>query len=303
MSVPSSPSASPSWSGGRRNSQQRNSGPKSAGEPPRPARDGYEWVWFPEGYWAERPLECRRSSNKSQASSTVGKRLLSWTPRSRPTPRDATHDAFGTPTTPGIGGISDSDHDVLLTPRGFTPVSPMSSQSQRMSYLMMNRGLPQSPYLSEQEQVAALQNPLAVPREIDSEDTWKSSSPPEEPAEEAAARTRRGTMAAIGPMNLWRSMHNHHHQHRVRVSAVITPQKPVMIVQPCALTRNSLRNRQTRTTKNVYRCLTPLQATSLRSPSGPHQQLHLSKSFLAFTHRTRTESRTYTIPHQNHTQC
>jgi hypothetical protein len=23
-------------------------------DPPRPARDGYEWVWFSEGYWAER---------------------------------------------------------------------------------------------------------------------------------------------------------------------------------------------------------------------------------------------------------
>lgn len=25
-------------------------------DPPRPAREGLEWVWFPEGYWAERPL-------------------------------------------------------------------------------------------------------------------------------------------------------------------------------------------------------------------------------------------------------
>lgn len=23
-------------------------------DPPRPAKDGFEWVWFPEGYWAER---------------------------------------------------------------------------------------------------------------------------------------------------------------------------------------------------------------------------------------------------------
>lgn len=23
-------------------------------DPPRPAKEGYEWVWFPEGYWAER---------------------------------------------------------------------------------------------------------------------------------------------------------------------------------------------------------------------------------------------------------
>lgn len=25
-------------------------------DPPRPAREGYEWVWFPAGYWAEREL-------------------------------------------------------------------------------------------------------------------------------------------------------------------------------------------------------------------------------------------------------
>jgi parafibromin len=28
--------------------------PRHAADPPRPAREGYEWVWFPEGYWAER---------------------------------------------------------------------------------------------------------------------------------------------------------------------------------------------------------------------------------------------------------
>lgn len=25
-------------------------------DPPRPSRHGYEWVWFPEGYWAEREI-------------------------------------------------------------------------------------------------------------------------------------------------------------------------------------------------------------------------------------------------------
>ncbi|KAG0649142.1 Cell division control 73 [Hyphodiscus hymeniophilus] len=28
--------------------------PRHAADPPRPAREGFEWVWFPEGYWAER---------------------------------------------------------------------------------------------------------------------------------------------------------------------------------------------------------------------------------------------------------
>ena len=28
--------------------------PRHAADPPRPPKDGFEWVWFPEGYWAER---------------------------------------------------------------------------------------------------------------------------------------------------------------------------------------------------------------------------------------------------------
>lgn len=42
-------------------------------DPPRPPRPGMEWVWFPEGYWAERELP--PSSNYASAS------LLKWTRR------------------------------------------------------------------------------------------------------------------------------------------------------------------------------------------------------------------------------
>lgn len=35
-------------------------------DPPRPAREGLEWVWFPEGYWAER--EIRDNPAEKQAS-------------------------------------------------------------------------------------------------------------------------------------------------------------------------------------------------------------------------------------------
>jgi parafibromin len=39
--------------------QERKSGveefpPRHTSDPPRPPREGFEWVWFPEGYWAER---------------------------------------------------------------------------------------------------------------------------------------------------------------------------------------------------------------------------------------------------------
>lgn len=35
-------------------SSYRELSSRHAADPPRPAREGYEWVWFPEGYWAER---------------------------------------------------------------------------------------------------------------------------------------------------------------------------------------------------------------------------------------------------------
>lgn len=211
MSSTHSPPVSPAWSGSRRPSQ-RSSGPKSPSDPPRSARDGFEWVWYPEGYWAERPLERRRSSNKSQSSSTVGKKILSWAPRSKHSPKDRAHGALERPMTPVD---IDSDHEVLLSPRGFSSISPISQQP-RLSHFMPARGLPQSPYLSEQEQVAALQNPafITAREHVDSEDTWKSSSPVGESAEGETAAPRRGTMAAIAPRSLWMSMHNH----RVKVS-------------------------------------------------------------------------------------
>jgi parafibromin len=30
--------------------------PRHSADPPRPPKPGYEWVWFPEGYWAEREI-------------------------------------------------------------------------------------------------------------------------------------------------------------------------------------------------------------------------------------------------------
>ncbi|TGO86337.1 hypothetical protein BPOR_0312g00030 [Botrytis porri] len=39
-----------------RNFDTRPIVPQQGIDPPRPAREGYEWVWFPAGYWAEREL-------------------------------------------------------------------------------------------------------------------------------------------------------------------------------------------------------------------------------------------------------
>lgn len=39
-------------------------------DPPRSPKQDYEWVWFPEGYWAERPLSSFNPSHQSQVSSS-----------------------------------------------------------------------------------------------------------------------------------------------------------------------------------------------------------------------------------------
>lgn len=44
-------------------------------DPPRPARDGLEWVWFPDGYWAEREV---RALSPSFTSTKFGSRPRWW---------------------------------------------------------------------------------------------------------------------------------------------------------------------------------------------------------------------------------
>ena len=39
---------------------------RDAIEPPRPAKEGFEWVWFPEGYWAERERRDSPNSRKQR---------------------------------------------------------------------------------------------------------------------------------------------------------------------------------------------------------------------------------------------
>lgn len=48
----------------------------TVGDPPRPAKVGYEWVWFPDplGYWAERP-EIPRNTPSTPKSLSIWKRI------------------------------------------------------------------------------------------------------------------------------------------------------------------------------------------------------------------------------------
>lgn len=88
-------------------------------DPPRPAKEGYEWVWFPEGYWAEREYQASDMS----LSKALDMRLWKRKKQSR-----RSH--------------SGSSHDVEpLTQRtsSFTPLSPYLSEEAHVQSLQKPR--------------------------------------------------------------------------------------------------------------------------------------------------------------------
>lgn len=160
-----SPSGSPGfWSWSARGRSACDLEPKT-GDPPRPAKDGFEWVWYPEGYWAERSSERQQKSNepihgqeraKHAPANSQGK-IFKWGAR----PRSS------------IAELPEHSAERPGFRRSATGISPLSDAQHPLWQLPKN--LPQSPYLSESEQVAALQQSvdskslLAGPR---IRDTW-----------------------------------------------------------------------------------------------------------------------------------
>jgi hypothetical protein len=121
-------------------------------DPPRPARLGYEWVWFPEGYWAEREFREVHDYKESESrdASESQSRLFKWRSRSSKSKSSG-----------------DSPRAAPISPRQplYTPPSPS----------LAGFPIPPSPYLSEQAHVQSLQNPLRlkVSREsIDAGTPW-----------------------------------------------------------------------------------------------------------------------------------
>ncbi|KAH8764293.1 hypothetical protein F5883DRAFT_645815 [Diaporthe sp. PMI_573] len=119
-------------------------------DPPRPAKDGYEWVWFPEGYWAERRTS-RRTSSKTPSTnlaSSAGK-IFRWPSRTN---------AYPAPP---------QEHEL----RELSPKTIQSNTTQSLPHLNLPkqssgsfsppRTLPHSPWLSEAAQVQALQRPAS----------------------------------------------------------------------------------------------------------------------------------------------
>lgn len=145
-----SPSISPPgfWSEAARD-YARNSRNIGGHDPPRPAKDGFEWVWFPDGYWAERPTT-RRDSSKRPGTISVGSagKIFKWT--SRMNERSP---------------LQSQEHEQRdLSPKTVQPTPPLGVPQLNMPKRTTEsfsppRTLPHSPWLSEAAQVEALQRP------------------------------------------------------------------------------------------------------------------------------------------------
>lgn len=96
-------------------------------DPPRPAREDSEWVWYPEGYWAERKI----GLSSPRKSGTPGF-LIKW--------RSKSTKSVSEPGARGHERSSDRE------------TSPLTASPRTLT--------PSSPYASEEAHVASLQHPL-----------------------------------------------------------------------------------------------------------------------------------------------
>ncbi|ETS82615.1 hypothetical protein PFICI_04491 [Pestalotiopsis fici W106-1] len=111
---------------------------KTGIDPPRPAREGCEWVWFPGGYWAERE---RVDTPTPESSTKTGFR---WRKRS------TRNNSSGQTEKSGNGSI--------ISPRAIPQASSPIDYINR-SDLSLTRPPLLSPYLTEASHVFSLQQP------------------------------------------------------------------------------------------------------------------------------------------------
>lgn len=102
-------------------------------DPPRPPKEGYEWVWYPEGYWAERKF--RPIDFAAASSRTPEAKVWKWRRRSRKT------------------GSGSHDNDASRP-------SPKTNQPQQQLSTSNNTPTsPHSPFRTEEAHILALQSP------------------------------------------------------------------------------------------------------------------------------------------------
>lgn len=143
----------------------------SSFDPPRPARAGYEWVWFPEGYWAEREYRVLDRSHSRASDLRIWKRRR----QSRKSHSGSGHDA-GPLTVTGASA--------------YTPLSP---------------------YLSEEAHVLSLQHPLGIAvdkgeqkeERAAPEDQPQSAAPTALPKDESAAEASNRPQMKRFPAITW----------------------------------------------------------------------------------------------------
>ena len=107
-------------------------------DPPRPPKEGYEWVWYPEGYWAERefrPIEFAATSSNRTPEIKVWK----WRKRS--------------------GKAGSGSHDKDDVPTISPKTGPPQQQPQVSPPVSNTPSSPQSPFRTEEAHILALQSP------------------------------------------------------------------------------------------------------------------------------------------------
>ncbi|KAI8953706.1 hypothetical protein F4801DRAFT_576322 [Xylaria longipes] len=153
-----------------------NSASTTVVDPPRPAKEGCEWVWFPAGYWAERqivelpPKESIRVFKWRKRSAKSGSESSKHSPQTPPSAHSLPDNRVEKPT----------DH--LAGQRSQTR-TPTSSESGGY-YYPLNRTpdapFP-SPYLTEEAHVQSLQWPskdvATRSRSVSGSSVLKSKSP------------------------------------------------------------------------------------------------------------------------------
>ncbi|KAI0541509.1 hypothetical protein GGR58DRAFT_529177 [Xylaria digitata] len=124
--------------------------PTNSIDPPRPAKDGYEWVWFPAGYWAEREI--------AEAPTKDSTKSFRWRKRSGKSSSESPKDSPRTAPPQTENPEALPDDSVGGRPRSRTPASSESSGSFFPLNRMPDAPFP-SPYLTEEAHVQSLQWP------------------------------------------------------------------------------------------------------------------------------------------------
>ncbi|KAK3390937.1 hypothetical protein B0H63DRAFT_466845 [Podospora didyma] len=106
-------------------------------DPPRPPKEGHEWVWFPEGYWAEREYRPINSGNRKSTDNKIWKRRRR-SAKSQSGGGGSGHDsepvtespktlAPGNPGTPVLSKKEEEGEWLAPKYRGFFPTQPTMS--------------------------------------------------------------------------------------------------------------------------------------------------------------------------------